>query len=498
VNNRFKNVDWLAAFISPLVLVLMETFWVYPWLSWIGGFFPRPRPPLSLASVFLTLAAAILAIRLFLRQKWSVRRVQAAIIGCGLVVILLVLGAEYGAGYGFLSGRWFAYFGQAFGNIFTRPDTLIIALPVLLYLWWRGINLGQMIFNFQNIYRSFLIGISALIVLIIIWQLGSSSGYFAGPGAGIGLDVLAFFFFGLLAITLAHLYAMRSSMPREEAALTSVWRWLPTMLTVIGGMIIVVFVIAGIFSPGFFTGVGHVFGAVFHFLGKILDYVLIPLNYLFEGLIWLLRLIINLLRSNQPLQPNNSENMSFGELFPKTAPVALSPIFTLVLKWLVIALVAAAVIFILARAVSRFRARRAEEEIEEIHESLFSWRGLGDDLRELLKMMGKKFQIKRSPPAPGFFPDDDESRRLDIREAYRRFLWEASRSGLARGRHETPEEYSGRLGRIVPESREPLIRLTDMYLDVRYGETRLPEEKVASANGLWRILRGLLRGLRGE
>jgi hypothetical protein len=499
MTNKLKTLDWLADVIFPLLLVLMETFWVYPWLVWVGSFplFSQPRPALSLASVFIALAGATLAIRLFLRQKWTVRQVQAAIIGCGLVIILLVLGSEYSAGYGYLSGRWFAHFGQAFANIFSHSDTIIFALPALLYLWWRGINLGQMTFNFKNIYRSFLIAIAALIALIVIWQVSSSSGYFAAPGPGIGLNVIAVFFFGLLAIAISHLYTMRSTMPREEAALTSVWRWLPIMLTVIGGMVVVVFVIAGIFSPGFFTSVGHIFGAIFHFLGKILDYVAIPFNYLFEGIIWVLRWLISLLRGNQSQQPNNSANMSMQDMFPKTTPAELSPMIILAIKWLVLLVIIAVVIFILAKAVSRFRARHAEEEIEEIHESLFSWRGLGNDLRELFGMMGKKFQRKGSTLAPAY-PDDDESRRMDIREIYWHLLREGERSGYKRSRHETPAEYSQRLGRAVPESHEHLSRLTDMYSGVRYGDNKLPEDKVDSANSLWRMLRALLRGLRGE
>jgi hypothetical protein len=499
MNNRFKNFDWLATVFYPLAVVLMEAFWVYPWLGWLGSFtvFPRPRPLLSLASVIIVLAAATLATRFFLRQKWPVSMVQAVVIGLGLVVILLALGIEYNAGYGFLSGRWFAYAGQVFGNTFTRPDTMAMALPVLLYLWWRGINLGQTTSYFQNIYRSFILGMIALIALIIIWQISAASGDFPKPGPGIGLNVIAFFFFGLLAIAISHLYMMRSSMLREDAGRISVWRWLPIMLAIIGGMALVVFGIAGVFSAEFFASVGHGYGAIFGFIGKIFNYILIPFNYLFEGIFWLAQWLINLLRSNQPLQPDGSANMSFEYLLPKTTPAELPAAVLLAIKWLVIAVIAAAVIFILAKAVSRFRNRRADEEIEEIHESLFSWRGLRGDLRELLGMMGKKFQRKLAPAATGYY-SDDESRRLNIREIYRHLLREAASSGLARGRHETPVEYSGRLGRMVPESREPLTRLTDMYEGVRYGEIDAKEKQVDSANGLWRTLRGLLRGLRGE
>ena len=361
MTSRLKNFDWLAAVIYPLLVVLMEAFWVYPWLVWMGSFpvFPQPRPPLSLASVIIVLAAAVLAVRYFLRPRWPVRLAQALIIGSGLVVILLVLGTEYRSGYGFLSPDWFVYIGQVFGNIFTHPDTIVIALPALLYLWWRGINLGQATSYFKSIYNSFVIGMVALVVLIVIWQISASSGSFPAPGAGIGLDIIAFFFFGLLAIAVTHLYLMRGAMPREEAGLTSVWRWLPIMLVVIGGMVVVVFVITGVFSEGFFTSVGHGFGAISHFFGKIINYIMIPFNYLLEGIVWIMRLGVNLLRGNQNQQPNSTGNTSLTDIFPKVTPADVPALVYAIVKWLVIAVVIAAVIYILARAVSRYRARRA-------------------------------------------------------------------------------------------------------------------------------------------
>jgi hypothetical protein len=155
------------------------------------------------------------------------------------------------------------------------------------------------------------------------------------------------------------------------------------------------------------------------------------------------------------------------------------------------------VIFFLARAISRMRTRRVEEEIEEIHESLFSWSGLGDDLRGLLGNIGKRFQ-RKTGVANSLFANEDDSLRLDVRGIYRRLLWEASRSGFARRTFETPVEYSGRVGRQFPAGREQLDALTEMYLDARYGEINAQEDQLDNANGLWKTLRGLLRGLRGE
>lgn len=496
--NRFSKFDWLAVILYPLAVILMEAFWVYPWLVWLGGWpiFSEQRPALSLAAVIIVLAASLLVTRICLRQKWPMRSIQSVIIGGGLVAILLALGVEYGAGYGFLSGGWFVHVGQVLGSTLTSPHTIVVALPVLLYLWWRGIILGQTTSYFKDIYRSFLLGMVALIVLIILWQISSGTENFEPPGPGIGLSVIAFFFFGLIAIAVSHLYAMRSSMPKEEASLASVRRWVPMMLGVVGGMAVVSFFVASVFSEEFFTSIGHGFGVFFSFLGEIFNYILIPFNYIFEAIFYVLRFFLELVRSDQPFQPEGAGNMTIPGMQAVTQR-DLPAAAMLAIKWVVIAIIAAAVIYILARAVSRFRARRAQEEIEEIHESLWSWRGLKDDLKLFFGMMGKKFQRKRVPVASKPDIDEDESRRLNVREIYRHLLREAARSGVARRRYETASEYAGRLEQAVPDSNEPVDRITDLYIDVRYGEISPPQEQVDNANGLWRALRGLLRRIRG-
>jgi hypothetical protein len=493
---KTTGFDWVAAVFYPLAVILMEAFWVYPWLVWIGSWpaFSENRAALSLASVIIALAASLLVTRLTLRQKWPLGFQRAVIIGGGLVVILLVLGVDYRAGYGFLSGGWFTHIGQVLGTTFSNARTIVLALPALLYLWWRGIVLGQKTSDFRDVYRSFLLGMLSLVALIIIWQVSSASEKFSAPGPEIGLDIMAFFFFGLLAIAITHIYLMRRSMPKEEAALTTAKRWLPMMLGVVGGMILVGFGVASIFTNEFFELIGGWAGTAFNFLGKIFNYILIPLGYVFDWILRGLQFLVNLLRGT-PAPGQEGGNMSAGSPWPEVTGAEIPPWVTEAVKWFVIAIIVALVIFILARAVSRLRSRR-HEEIEEIHESLLSWRGLQDDLRLFFNMMGNRFKGKPPARRPYKF-DESASGRLDIREIFRHVLWEGSRSGLPRRRHETASEYSRRLQHEVPESGEPLSGITGLYEDVRYGEASVPEEKVDSANSLWQTLRGLIRKMRG-
>ena len=212
--------DWLATVFYPLAVVLMEVFWVYPWFVWMGGWFSDSRPVLSLAAVTFTLAASLLVTRLALRQKWSLWRIRAVIIGGGLIAVLLVLAVDYRADHVFLSGQWFGYLWQALAETFSNTRPIVLAIPALLFLWWRGIILGQTTSYFRDIYRNFMLGMAALIFLIIFWQISAASESFTAPGADIGWFVMAFFFFGLIAIAVSHLYLMRRTMPKEDAGLT--------------------------------------------------------------------------------------------------------------------------------------------------------------------------------------------------------------------------------------------------------------------------------------
>ncbi len=494
VKNR-GGFDWLATVFYPLAVVLMEVFWVYPWLVWLGSWpmYAETRPVLNLASVIITLALSLLVTRLALKQEWSLSRIRLVIIGGGLVVILFVLGADYNAGYGFLSAGWFAHTGQALGTTFSHPHTIVLAIPALLYLWWRGITLGQTTSNFRDVYRSFLLGMVALIFLIIFWQISASSGRFTGPGTEIGWYVMAFFFFGLIAIALYHLYVMRGSMPKEEARLTSVWRWVPIMLGVIGGMVLIGFGIASIFSPDLYASIGHGFSDIGGFLGKILSYILIPIVFVFEWLMRIFMYLINLLRSNQALTANSTANQS-GQLWPETVVKQLPTWATETIKWFVVALIIGLVLFILMKAVSRIRDRRLRNEIEEIHESLWSWKGLRDDMKELLKSLFKR----KEGPVKVYHFDENVKDEMDVREIYRQLQWEGGRSGIPRRRHETASEYTSHLGRELPDSHAPLDDITRMYENVRYGENTIPPEHVRKANGLWLTIKGMLRKLRGD
>ena len=490
-----RKFDWMSSLFFPLTVILMETFWVYPWLLWIGNWplFCEARPVLHLPGIILPLAAALLLTRFAGRQTaWSLRLMRSVVIGAGALVILIVLWFEYPAPEGI---SWFRYAGSLFGNIFVETGTIIVALITLIYLWWRGIRLGSTVTSPASIYRSFTTGMVLLIILLVIWQMTASVLNISPPDASLGWNIIGFFFFGLLAIAVCHLYTIRQSMGKEEGGMTSLKRWLPIMVGVIGGVAVVSLALAALFSPEFFAAVGRVFGKVRDFFFMVGDYLMVPLNYIFEAIFQALRWIINLLRRLNPAQEEMEGG--FGEMeWEEVVTGEFPQIAAEVIKWVVIIGIVVAVIFFLARAVKRFLLKKEDEDIEEINESLFSSDGLRKDLAGMLGNMKNRFTIRRKRDRRDKLYEDDLSGNLDVREIYRRLLWEAERAGIPRKPHETPVEYARRVAHLVPESREYLDGINEAYLPVRYGGKQ--ERTVKETNSLWQSLRLIFRRLRGE
>jgi len=417
-----------------------------------------------------------------------------------LVTIFLVVSIEYGSGFTFLSRQWFGNITQIFLDSFSHPHPITPALIVSVYLCWRGIRVGHSPLYFTDIYPSFLFGLAALVLLIAVWTASLGVGSLESLASTVGLHVAGFFFFGLMALALGNLQAVRRKMLQEEMMPVSIRRWVSILLGVVGGIVLLGIGIASIFSADFVALLARFLSLITDLSYKVMYYLLIPLEYLARGIAYAVEFIINLIRGGQPLEPfTTPELLKPGELPEGATYETVGVDVVLILKWVLFALIVIAVLFLLARAISRFRSLRAEAEVEEINESLWSWQGFKADLRLFFSMILRRWQRKRIEPVPvspvpSWYTGEDVQGILDIREIYRHLLWEASTFGIKRRHHETPYEYARRLGQALPDSSEKLGELTNLYIDVRYGDLEVEDEKVEHANSLWRVLRRLLRG----
>ena len=197
VFSKLTKVSWIADVFTPSAVVLMECFWLYPWLVYFGKL-PEIRvqkTPLSLLSLIFILGLSFITTRFFLKRKWPMAWIQTSIMACGLVIIFLVLRLEYSTGFPLFSGQWFVAYGQTLFNFFSHIHPFGFALIAGLYLWWRGISLGRSRLYFENIYTSFLIQLATMVILIIIWGLSFKNEAIQTLTSDIGIYVAGFFFF---------------------------------------------------------------------------------------------------------------------------------------------------------------------------------------------------------------------------------------------------------------------------------------------------------------
>ena len=502
VLQRLPNLNWISIVFTPVTIIMMEVFLFYPWLVWAGKleFFTDNHPPLSLGAVILLLSVSYMATRYLLSRDWAESWIRFGILFFGLLLVYATIRSEYHAGSSITDPQWFVHTGKIIINSFTEPPLLMIALPASAYLWWRGINRGRGPLLMSDVYRTFLVGIGAFVLLIIIWRISLGAGYLEDLASTVGPQVAAFFFFALSALALTNLYSIQQRMSPEETIRSFNRRWLPTLFGVVGGIVIIGIAIAGIFSPDFIAFLGRLFNSIFDIARQVLYYILIPFGYIAAALVYVFQWLINLIRGENIVEFEMPEFGAGEEQTEYPIGEPLPEIVGLILKWVLFAFVAIAVTYFLARAISRFRRNRSREGVEEINESIWSWEGFKSDLLLFLNTIWQRLRFRRKAPAesttlPYWYAkeDDSSSVKLSIREIYRRLLWQGSRFGVAHRDWETPNEYDRRLGHIMSDGSEHLTELTELYIDTRYGDTDAPEPKIDRANNLWKALRQLLR-----
>ena len=170
----------------------------------------------------------------------------------------------------------------------------------------------------------------------------------------------------------------------------------------------------------------------------------------------------------------------------------------IIVKWAVFILLIAFVFYLLYKAAKRFQSKYSDSGVEEYSESLWSWLGFTADIRLFFSRLfeswfGSRIKRLRSRVTSlgrteTMYPDD-----MDIREIYRHILEESGEAGFKHHSYETPYEYAGRLDATIPGIDEQVDDITELYVNARYGESRLKEWETEHANVLFRLLRRVLR-----
>jgi len=485
-----------------MAVLFMEVFWLYPWFVWVAQWpaLTLQKLPLSPASIILLLIISFYVTRFITNRDWSLRKARLIIVFSGLLTILLVVRLEYGAGLALLDGQWFAHISQVLLHSLSPPHPLPIAFIAATYLWWRGVRLGRSPLYTSDTYLSFTLGIISLVLLITLWSVTWGTESLVELSSTLVPNVAAFFFAALAALALTNLHATQRKIPPEETLRIFNRRWLPILFGIVSGIVLVGMGIASLFSGEFLALLTRLFNSAGDLLRTLMEYLLMPFGYVAEGAVWLVQQIAGQSGGESPAgSGGGSGALIQREIGEAGTGIELPETAVLAIKWTLFAIVVIAVIFLLTKLITRYRSSREKADVDEIHESLWSWQGFRADLRLFFSMFFQRFRRKKKRPTKGktavpqWYRKDKVEGTLGIREIYQRLLWLASYSGVERHRHETPYEYTTRLVQVVPAGTEQLNELTNIYIDVRYGDIEAKQRQVDYANRLWGILKELLR-----
>jgi hypothetical protein len=342
----------------------------------------------------------------------------------------------------------------------------ILVIVLVLYLWWRGISLGQQSLTFEKVGFYFRLGIVAF-----IWYLFIT---FFGPDQEVTVLVFVYFFFGLISVALARIEEVSRLKGGVRSPFNAYWLGVLVLATLI--VLLIGLLASSIFSLqnayhvlGWLRPLEPVLEAAFYFVFAILGYLLQPLV---EALILIL--------SERFAELGLSELFILQETPEELQAAQASPPGYLgILRACITVSILLAALIVVARSLQRWRARQ-QGQGDELRESLWSsgsiaqgllgsvrdgWDRLGD-----LAGMVRRFGLGR-----------DLYSVISIKKIYASLVRLAEVRGYPRPVAQTPYEYLDTLYRGFPGSETEVVAITEAYVGVHYGE--LPH----SADDLRRI-----------
>jgi hypothetical protein len=471
------GLDWRREILYPLT-ASMEVAWFTPWYMALIPATGRLPPARTAVGLFTIMAIPVYAGRVLgrLRLKLAIQRAVIAVLL--LLTCVLALRVFLFAGQTYHGLAWLAESLSNVLNVYELiPDWLVIVLSTL-YLWWRGISLGQRRLTVKGVLAGFYVGIASFVGFVLLVSLVTEQdpGFFVPVFFFCSLMALAatrmeqmrqwrgairspFGLSWLLAITLAALVVVTlgtlwgAVMTGQDVQ--TVLRWLAPIFLLVGvvlGVLLAMLRIAIQAVLGLFSGLG---------LGDVTQ----PLAELLEGLGDLV-----------PQGPEGGVEVPAG-VGAAAGALRLAAMFVIV--------VGAAVLVI-------WMVRRQEthrrEETEDTHTSLFSTDLLVDNVRRFVRgqqeRLGSLLNVLGRSGLRGLFV------ALTIRRIYAQMQRLAATQGYPRAPSETPYEYEATVTRAFPSAETEVHAITEAYVAVHYGEVPESEAELDRIRASWERLRG--------
>jgi hypothetical protein len=464
--------------------------WIFAWSVMIGGWIDASSavPPLPIGAIAgIGLTAAVVT-RLVGRASAG-RLARLSVAGFGLLVALAVAGITAGQplwpGY----GAWARILATTLG---WYP---VGAAALALVAWWRGIAAGRASFTVDVVESGFRGAVTGLVGLFLIALLAGSSR--AVPTGSLTSLAVVVLFTGLLGMPLARILHTGDTRHPDQPPLRISRQWLSLLIGTILGLVLVAILLASVLT---FERLDRLLAPLVEALALVVYLVALPLGYLVEWLVDLLRTLIHPGdRIPPPMRPVASLLDSLRER-PGQGNGA-PDLVVQILTFAAVALLAVLVVWLLARTVNRRTERTTNEGIEEIRDVIWSWAEIKSVIASwFAEWRRRRHQSLAAMVKRGHPTLEAGSRPLTPRELYRELLRLGARAGQPRSPDETPNEYERTLARItsLANGENEIRTLTGVYVKDRYGPEPPEPANVEDAREALERLRAIEANLEVE
>ncbi len=372
-----------------------------------------------------------------------------------------------------------------------RAYHVFFIVALTLYFCWHGMRLLHHEYEPSQVFRTLRLGIG-IIVVVILARAGQAS------AGGVKSDdfvllVPVFLFLSLAAHSLARVTFVRHTHPVGlEGDISVHERSMLMIIGIVGMILLLTAVLVDTFANPTISAdtqqILNVLGQAYGWFVEILATVIV---FLITPIFWLFDLLHSLFLSHErQIPPNSGRRGSPNSGLPHTSAIPLIVPFVKIL--FPVLLVVAAILFI--RWIMRRRRRVriiANRRVEELRESLWSWRLFWAQLKALLLSLFRRFlppraiQEERQAATEAI---ETEPAARSIREIYRALLKHAAVRGYPRKKGETPYEFRQRLDEKTPLVEPQLTVVTEAYIATRYGGIVPGEAEVAHIQQEWAAL----------
>ncbi len=477
-----------------VTLVAAEMCWFTPWflvitqralvLSSVEVATPTPYGTALILGILVL--AVIYSLRILERLQIDLLYQRVLLIVAVVVIIPLAIHVVLYPSYGWLDLSWLGKAAESLLSFHTLPPEIGI-FAMVIFLWWRGISIGQRDLNFQGIAFSFRLG-----VLLLVF----SAPLLPTPGAyDFAVFIVLFFFFSLLAVALARVEEVNRAKGGVGAPFNL--SWLAILLGSIAAVLVTAWLISLVYSIEGFSQVLRWLQPVFDPLMRVVGYILVLLLKLLDPLLqWLARIFQEVF---EVLARNIEGLESFGPSSPPdfsgTEPIKTPRLLVDALRYLCLSLTVAGILAALALALRRRldQHRRGEEVRESLWSSgvfaegvLGSLRDGWDRIKDLAGLMGQ------------FGPGMRLYAAVSIRKIYANMARLAERQGFPRQPAQTPYEYLPALGLAFPDCQAEATAITEAYVKVHYGEVPESRKDLQHIRECWQQIHSMYKNVKRE